>query len=62
MVVALVPDQAIFDNIFCKNWGSLYGRPSGMHKIVHTTWTASYAEDLPNLQSLLYRASFGSCS
>ena len=53
MAVALVSDQANFDNIFSENWGSLYGRPSGMHKMVPKVWAASYTDDLPNLQSPL---------
>ena len=52
MDVAIVPDQAIFDNC-SENWGSLYGQPSGMHEMVLPVWTASYADHLPNLQSSL---------
>ena len=50
MAIAILPDQAIFDNIFIENRGLLYGRTSGMHKVVPTLWTASSADDLSNLE------------
>ena len=57
MAVALVPDQAIFDNISLVRIAARF-----MHKMVSTVWTACYADGLPNLSLPLQRASFGSCS